>query len=173
MQMVKKIISGFFLLLIFLVIFAPKQQIYYLLEKELAQNDIVISNEKFSDKLFGLTITDADIYIKGIKMAQIKSVDLNIFFLYNQLTINSVHTDKGIQNIVPKSIDKLTAIFSIIKPYKVAIDGVGSFGEVKGGVYLNMNKIFLRLPKTKDISSFKNFLKKDKEGLYYEKFFRE
>jgi len=173
MQMVKKIISGFFLLLIFLVIFAPKQQIYYLLEKELAQNDIVISNEKFSDKLFGLTITDADIYVKGIKMAQIKSVDLNIFFLYNQLTINSVHTDKGIQNIVPKSIDNLTAIFSIIKPYKVAIDGVGSFGEVKGGVYLNMNKIFLRLPKTKDISSFKNFLKKDKEGLYYEKFFRE
>jgi hypothetical protein len=173
MQMVKKIIGSFFLLLIFLVIFAPKQQIYYLLEKELAKNDIVISNEKFNDKLFGFSITNADIYIKGIKMIQIKSVDLNIFFLYNQLTINSIHTDKGIQNIVPKSIDKLRAVFSIIKPYKIAIDGVGSFGEVKGGIYLNMNKIFLRFPITKDISSFSNFLKKDKEGLYYEKFFKQ
>ncbi|MCK4440386.1 MAG: hypothetical protein KAU90_00175, partial [Sulfurovaceae bacterium] len=81
-------------------------------------------------------------------------------------------TDKGIQNIVPKSIDNLTAIFSIIKPYKIAINGVGSFGEIKGGVYLNMNKIFLRISKTKDISTFRKFLKKDKEGLYYEKFFR-
>ncbi|HHB94453.1 MAG TPA: hypothetical protein ENK88_04840, partial [Campylobacterales bacterium] len=86
MQMVKKIIGGFFLLLIFLVIFAPKQQIYYLLEKELAKNDIVISNEKFSDNLLGLSISDADIYVKGIKMAHIKSVDLDIFLLYNKLT---------------------------------------------------------------------------------------
>jgi len=172
MQMVKKIVGGFFLLLIFLVIFAPKQQIYYLLEKELAKNDIVISNEKFSDNLFGLSIKDADIYVKGIKMAHVKSLDLNIFFLYNKLSIDSIHTDKGIQNIAPKSIDNITAVFSIIKPYKVAIDGVGSFGEVKGGVYLNMNKIFLRLSKTKDISIFRKFLKKDKEGLYYEKFFR-
>ena len=173
MQMVKKIIGGFFLLLIFLVIFAPKQQIYYLLEQELAKNDIVISNEKFTNKPFGLTITDADIYVKGIKMAQVKSVDLNIFFLYNRLTIDSVDIDKGIQNIVPKSINTISATFSIIKPYKINIEGVGSFGEVKGGVYLNMNKLFLRLPKTKDISTIKKFLKKDTEGLYYEKFFRE
>ena len=172
MQMVKKIIGGFFLLLIFLVIFSPKERIYYLLEKELAKNDIVISHEKFSDNLLGFTISDADIYVKDIKMAHIKSLDLYIFFFYNKLTIDSVHTDKGIQNIVPKSIDNLTAIFSIIKPYKIAINGVGSFGEIKGGVYLNMNKIFLRLSKTKDISTFRKFLKKDKEGLYYEKFFR-
>jgi len=172
MQMVKKIIGGFFILLIFLVIFAPKQRIYYLLEDKLAKEGIVISNEKFSDNLLGLSIKDADIYVKGIKMAHVKSLDLDIFFLYNRLTINSVHTDKGIQNIVPKSIDNISAVFSIIKPYKIAIEGVGSFGEVKGGVYLNMNKIFLRLPKTKDISTFRRFLKKDKEGLYYEKFFK-
>jgi len=172
MQMVKKFIGGFFILLIFLVIFAPKQRIYYLLEDKLAKEGIVISNEKFSDNLLGLSIKDADIYVKGIKMAHVASLDLDIFFLYNRLTINSVHTDRGIQNIVPKSIDNITAVFSIIKPYKIAIEGVGSFGEVKGGVYLNMNKIFLRLPKTKDISTFRRFLKKDKEGLYYEKFFK-
>ncbi|NOZ90629.1 MAG: hypothetical protein GXO60_05005 [Epsilonproteobacteria bacterium] len=172
MQMVKKIIGGFFLLLIFLVVFAPKQQIYYLLEKELAKNDIVISNEKFEDNLFGFSIKDADIYIKDIKMAQVKSLDLDIFFLYNKLEIKSVKTDKGIQNMVPKYIDKITAVFSIIHPYKIDIKGNGSFGEVEGGVYLNMNKIFIRVSKSKDISAFRKFLKKDKEGLYYEKYFK-
>ncbi len=172
MQMVKKIIGGFFLLLIFLVVFAPKQQIYYLLEEKLAKDDIVISNEKFHDNLFGCSIEDADIYLKGIKVAKIKSIDLNIFFLYNKLSINSVQTDKGIQNIVPKSIDKLTAIFSIIKPYKIAIDATGSFGEIKGGVYIGMNKLFLRFTKTKDIRVFRKFIKRDKEGFYYEKLFK-
>ena len=172
MQMVKKTVGGFFLLLIFLVIFAPKQQIYYLVEKQLAKDDIVISNEEFSDNLLGFSIKHANIYIKGIKMAQVKSLDFDIFFLYNKISIESIKTDKGIQNIVPKSIDNLTAVFTIIKPYKIAIEGNGSFGQVRGGFYLNMNKLFLRLVKTKDINMFKKFLKRDKEGLYYEKSFK-
>lgn len=171
MQMVKKMVGGSFLFLFFLLIFAPKQEIYYKIEKELQKNGIVISNEKFSDNLWGLSIKDADIFVKGVKVAKIKSLDLNIFFLYNKLSIEKVTTDKAIQNIVPKYIKSATAIFSIIKPYKISINGVGSFGEIKGGVYLNMNKIFLRVTDVKDISSFKGFLKKDTEGLYYEKFF--
>ncbi len=171
MQMVKKMIGGSFLFLFFLLILAPKQEIYYKIEKELHKNGIVISNEKFSDNLWGLSIKDADIFVKGIKVAKVKSLDLNIFFLYNKLSIEQVSTDKAIQNIVPKSINSATAIFSILKPYKISIDGVGSFGEIKGGIYLNMNKIFLRVVKAKDINSFRGFLKKDDKGLYYEKFF--
>jgi hypothetical protein len=60
-----------------------------------------------------------------------------------------------------------------MKPYKIAIDGLGSFGKVEGGVYINMNKIFLRFPETKDINSFRKFLKKDDKGLYYEEFFKQ
>jgi len=170
--MVKRIIGGFFLLLLFLILFSPKQELYYLLEKELNKNGIVISNEKFTDTFFGLSITDADIFVKGINMAQVKSLKLNIFFLYNSLSVESIATDKGIHNIAPKSIESISAVFSILKPYKVAINGKGSFGEVKGGYYLGKNKIFFRLTEKKNIRSFQKFLKKDKEGLFYEKFFR-
>ena len=171
MQMVKKSIGGFFLLLFFLLILSPKQEIYYLLEKELEKDGIIISNEKFSDTLFGLTISDADIFVKGINMAKVKSLKLNIFFLYNQLSIESIETDKGIHKFAPKSIDNITAIFSILKPYKVAVEGTGSFGSTSGGYYIGKNKLFFRLHEKKDINSFRKFLKKDKEGLYYEKFF--
>jgi hypothetical protein len=171
--MVKKIVGGFFLLLLFLVLFSPKQEIYYLLEERLEKDDIVISNEKFSDTLFGLTISDADIFVKGINMAKVKSLNLNIFFLYNRLSIESIETDRGIHDFAPKSIDKLTATVSILKPYKVAVDAVGSFGSAKGGYYIMKNKIFFRPYNTKDITKFKKFLKKDEEGFYYEKFFKQ
>jgi hypothetical protein len=171
MQMVKKTLAIILLLPIFLLLFSPKEKLYYLLESELEKNGIVISNEKFSDTLFGLTILDADIYVKGINMAKIKSLNLNLFFLYNKLTIESIETDKGIHNIAPKSIESITATFSIIKPYKVAVESTGSFGSVVGGYYIDKNKLFFRLKEEKSISSFKKFLKKDTEGLYYEKFF--
>ncbi len=162
-------IGGFFLLLIFLWVFAPKQEIYYLLEKELAKNGIVISNEKFEDGLFGLEISDADIYLEGINVANVASMKLNLFFFYNQLEFFSVKTDNGIHNFAPKSIDKISATFSILKPYKIAVEGGGSFGSIKGGVYLSMKKLLLRFSNIKDINAFKKFLKKDTKGLYYEK----
>jgi len=172
MQMVKKIIITLFLLPIFLLLLSPKEELYYLLENELEKNDIVISNEKFSDTLFGLTISDADVYIKGINMIKIKSLNLNLFFLYNQLTIESIETDKGIHDIVPKSIESITATFSILKPYKVAVEATGSFGSTVGGYYIGKNKLFFRIKEQKNIRSFKKFLKTDTEGLYYEKFFK-
>ena len=175
MQMVKKIISailGSFIILFVIIIFAPKNELYYKLEKELEKNGIVISDEKFSDTILGIKIEDANIYVKGVNVAHIKSIDLDIFFLYNRLTIDSVTTDRSIQNFVPKSINHAEAIFSILKPYKISIDANGSFGEIVGGFYINMNKIFIRVPKPKDISAFRGFLKRDAKGLYYEKFFK-
>ncbi len=175
MQMVKKIIISIissFIILLALLISAPKHELYYKLEQELEKNGVVISDEKFTNTILGVKIENANIYVKGINVAHIKSIDLDIFFLFNSLTIDNVTTDKSIQNFVPKNINYAKAVFSILKPYKISIDANGSFGEITGGVYLNMNKIFIRVPKPKDISAFRGFLKTDAKGLYYEKFFK-
>jgi hypothetical protein len=169
MQMVKRTVGGFILLILFLWIFAPKQEIYYLLEKNLATKGIVISNEKFKEGLWGIEITNADIYLEGINIAKAASLEMDLFFLYNQLRLSSVTTDKGIHNYAPKSIKNLSVTFSILKPYKIAIEGDGSFGSVTGGLYFDRHKLLLRFKNIKDIQAFKKFLKKDKKGLYYEK----
>jgi hypothetical protein len=172
MQMVKKTVGGFFLLLLFLVLFSPKEELYYLLEKELEKNGIIISNEKFSDTLFGLTILDADVYVQGINMAKVKKLNLNLFFLYNQLSIEQIKTDKGIHKMAPKEIETLTATWSLLKPYKIAIEGSGSFGSLSGGYYFAQQKILIRPKETKNINKFRKFLKKDTKGFYYEKLFK-
>jgi len=168
MQMVKRIFGGFFLLVILLWLVSPKQELYFLLEKELAKNDIVISNERFVDRWYGLEIYDADIYVKGIKMATTESLKLYIFFLYNKLSVTNTKIE-----VDPKSIDTLTAIFNVIKPYKIAIKSSGSFGTVDGGVYLMDKKLILRVIEHKNMKMFEKFLSKDDRGEYYEKYYQQ
>ncbi|MBD3792584.1 MAG: hypothetical protein IE889_00260 [Campylobacterales bacterium] len=168
MHLVKRIIGGFFLTLILLWLLAPKEEIYYLLEQELNKQDIIISNEQFTDRWYGLEINHADIYVKGINMAQVGSLRLNLFFLYNSLTVDSILTDKGIHNVAPESIDTLSATYSVINPMNVVINTAGSFGAAEGSVNLAERHLMIRLTDAKEITAFRKFLKKDTEGFYYE-----
>jgi hypothetical protein len=168
MQMVKRIFGGFFLLIIFLWLVAPKQELYFLLEKELEKSDIIISNERFVDTWYGIEISDADIYVKGIKLAKASSLKLSVFLLYNRLTVENIETE-----VDPKSIDTLSMVFNIIKPYKIAIKSSGSFGVIEGGVYLMKKKLLLRVKERKNIKAFEKFLSKDEKGDYYEKYYQQ
>jgi len=174
MQMVKRIFFGSFLFLLFLIVLAPKQELYYKLEHELKKNDIIISDEKFKANPFGFTITDANIYFKGLKVANFKSLDLKIFYLYDRLEAKNIKVDKSIRDIgrgaIPiESIDNLVIKFSILKPYKISLEANGSFGDASGGLYFNPNRIFIRIINPKNITKFRQFLKEDAKGLYYEK----
>jgi len=164
MQMVKRIIGGFFLSLLLLWLLAPKQELYYLLEKELKKNDIIISNETIKDTWFGLKLLNADVYVKGAKMAKISELELNIFFLYNTLTVKNIHVNKAMQNVAPKSIEEINVQYSIANPLNIQLSGLGSFGVLEGSVAFLNRHILIGFPVAKEIKPFKKFLKKDQKG---------
>lgn len=164
MQVVKRIIGGFFLFILFLWLFAPKQELYYLLEKELKKNDIIISNETVKDTWFGINLQNADIYVKGAKMAHVADLQLNIFFLHNTLTINEIQTNEAIHNVAPKVINQALVQYSIIDPLNINIKGLGSFGTLDGKIALIEKQVALLFPVAKDIKAFRKFLKKDETG---------
>ena len=167
MQMVKRIVGGFFLLILLMWLFAPKQELYYLLEHKLKQNDIIISNETITDTWFGLNIENADVYVKGIKMANIADAQLNIFFFYNTLNIEHINMDSSLQAIAPKAIDELKAKYSVLDPLHVNINALGSFGTASGAVSLKDRVVHVDFPVAKDIQTIKKFLRKDKTGGWY------
>jgi len=171
MQMVKRIVGGFFLSIILLWLFAPKQELYYLLEKELKKQDIIISNEKVKDTWVGLTITDADIYVKGIKMATAKELKFYAFFLYNRLTIDGINVDESLANVAPKSVDELEVLYSVLDPEHIQLKGLGSFGTIDGYFTPWTRHLKILFPVAKDIKPFRKFLKKNEEGVWkYETF---
>jgi hypothetical protein len=166
MQMVKRIFGGLFLSLILLWLFAPKVELYYLLEKSLKEKQIVISNETVTDTWYGLKINNANVYLAGAQIANATEINLNFFFFYSSLTINKVDMKSS---LVPKELNNLTTVHSIINPLNIKIDGEGSFGTLDGRVHLLERKIEILFPVAKDIKTIKKFLKKDKQkGWYYE-----
>ena len=77
--------------------------------------------------------------------------------------------DKSFSNMAPKSINQLDAIYSVLNPLNIKVDGVGSFGTVDGTVALAKRKVEILFPVVKEIKTIKKFLKKDKEkGWLYE-----
>jgi len=167
MQMVKRIIGGFLLFIILLWLLSPKEELYYLLEKSLKKENIIIAHEQVKDTWFGLKIENADIYVKGAKVAHIKSLNFNSFFLYNKLALSNIELNKAIQNVAPKSIDSVSILYSILDPLHIKIDSEGSFGLLEGGVILNERRVKMSIPEPKDIQSIKKFLKKDKTGGWF------
>ncbi|HIP51866.1 MAG TPA: hypothetical protein EYG94_07245 [Campylobacterales bacterium] len=169
MQMVKRIVGGFFLSLILLWLFAPKVELYYLLEKSLKERNILISNETITDTWYGLKIENADLHVAGAKVANISELNFNFFLFYNTLTINEIKMDKSLSNMAPKEINKLDSVYSVLNPLNITLDGVGSFGVLDGTVALVEKKIEILFPVAKELKTIKKFLKKDKEkGWFYE-----
>lgn len=164
MQMVKRIIGGFFLFILLMWLFAPKQELYYLLEKSLKKSDIIISNEHVQDTWYGLSITNADIYLKGVNVAKAGDLQLNVFFLYNTLTVEGIQMDSSLHNVAPKTIELLKATYSVLNPIHVELGSLGSFGTMQGAINLVEKKVQLHFPVAKEITAFQKFLKKNKQG---------
>jgi len=169
MQMVKRIIGGFFLAFILLWLFAPKVELYYFLEKSLKEKNIIISNETITDTWYGLKIENATLYVDGAKVMNVAQLNFNFFLFYNTLKIDEVKMDKSFSAMSPKEINRFTAVYSIANPLNIKLDGEGSFGILDGKVALKNRKVEILFPETKDIKTIKRYLKNDKErGWIYE-----
>jgi len=169
MQMVKRILGGFFLSLILLWLFAPKIELYYLLEKSLKEKNIIISNETITDTWYGVKINNAEIYAAGAKVANVAELKFDFFLFYNRLNITEINLDESLSNMAPKVINSLNAVYSIMNPMQITLDGEGSFGVLDGEVNLVEREVTILFPVPKALKTIKKFLKKDPEkGWYYE-----
>jgi len=119
--------------------FLPKQNLYFLGEKELKKYDIIISDEKFTPSLFGFKITNASIYIQGVNIAKIDNLTLS----FNGLKILSKEIGRANGNI---DISTQSAIIEF-KPTKIFIQKYGKmtlkyFKKQENGVYKYEYKLF-------------------------------
>ena len=166
--MVKKSLVIILATIIGLLVFAPKRSLYYLIEQELQKNGVVLSDEEISQNPFGLTISKAKVYVENTYIGDIKEISLLTLLLYNSLSLEGFEPTESIKRMLPISIKKANALYAIWNPLAVDISLEGSMGKAKGELDLAQQKIIIRFEKGAKIAPIREYLKKDKNGWYYE-----
>jgi len=128
------------ILFIFLcLVFIPKENIYFLGEKQLKKYNIIISDEKIKSSLFKFEINQANVYINKINIAKVDKIIIS--FSGIKLFSKEIGQLSSKINIKNKSIVinfKPTYIF--IQKYRKII--LKYFEKQKKGVYKYEYKLF-------------------------------
>jgi len=166
MQMVRKILLLLVVFLFSVIVFAPKRELYYLLERELLKQDIIINNAQIDSGLFTLTLTGLQIYVKGIEVARVDEVEIFSLLAYNRVSATGIETESSLYRVLPTKVKSVELEYQIFNPTAIQIDTNGTFGRASGSV--DTNKMHLKLIEEGAITALKPMLKKSEEGWYYE-----
>ncbi len=177
--MVKKIFLFFAYLLFFiaaLIYFAPKSSIYYFLETQLKEYEVVVSSEEVLDRGFIFEITHANLSVKSIRSANITKTDIKIFALYNSIDIEGVTLSSTAKSFVPLHIENIHIEYSILDPLRVVGYAVGGFGEIDALFSIVEMALHLDLKPSKIMlknhrNTLRNLKKDENGGFVYDKAF--
>jgi len=155
----KKFIT--FLIGVFLgvIIFIPKDNLYFTLQKYLSKKNIYINSK--IDSSINLKLKKGTLYYKGINLITFKKIVISPFIVFNKVQANNVIIK--FQNL---KIQKIEAIYSIINPLKIYIDGDSNIGKIEGNINLLKGKIKVYILNLNN-KFLKNMLQKDKKGYFY------
>ena len=156
------------------ILFLPHNNLLYIVENTLSKNKIAISQEVLTQKIFGLDIKNIEISYDEIKAGTIENATIDIFGVYNKLTINTAVIDTKNFSSIPKNIKILEAKYSLFSPTIIELYSQNDLGIIDGYISLRTQKIVLELHPSEEAkskySTILNFFKVQKEGLYtYEK----
>jgi len=168
MQVVKKTLLFFVVILFSLAVFAPKRELYYLLEEYLMRQDIIIDNERIESGLFALKLHHPELYVKGIKVADIDEVSLFSLLFYTVMSAGDIKVESSLQNWLPREIDRVSLRYQVLDPLHIRVKARGSFGAADGYISIRERVLHLDLTEEKSIAVLKPLLKKGEKGWYYE-----
>jgi len=174
--MVKKVTLIFFASWLALLLFMPKAELYYSLEKILAKKDIKLNEKSIEEGLFSLNIKEITVYVKGIPLANIEKLNFFTLFFYSSLTIENLISDETLHTKIPALVKEAHVNHQFFSPMSLSLDANGSFGEIVGDVDLLKRTLYIDFVDTKDIGMIQPSLTKGiktngEEGWIYEKSF--
>lgn len=166
MQMVKKSVVLLIMLPFLVVLLMPKKELYYLLEKKLEMQNIVISGEDIQENLLGLTIAHPTIYLGGAPVATAKDISLWSMIFYTKASIRDLVIAEGLPTAM--HVKSFHATHTVLAPLIVTLKGESTLGALQGEVQLKARKLHLTVAKGGENRTLARYLKKSKEGWVYE-----
>jgi hypothetical protein len=169
MQMVIRLFVYLAVALAAFVLFAPKKELYYLLEKRLEKSHVVLTDETVRETPFGLILEHPKILLNGAELADVNRTELTATLFYNTLKIQGFRPATGMEKIVPVSLKEGMAVHSLIHPTRIDLNLRGSFGTAVGSLeLLPPRTLHLEITEEGDLEALRPYLKKVKGRWIYE-----
>jgi len=168
MQMVKKLLLGFLIVWIALFVFMPKEELYFSLERVLVKQGVEINEAAIEENLFGLTLKDAVVYVKGIRIATVQEISFSTLLFYTKVEATGLAVDEGLKTMMPERAESIIVTHSILHPMRLSISAEGSFGKAEGTLSITQRTLHVDFTETKDIEAILPQLKQGEKGWYYE-----
>jgi len=166
--MVKKSLVFVFVCWIGVVVLMPKSKLYYKLEEQLKQKDIILNEKSIQEGLWGMRLEGVTLYAKGIEMAKIETMTFFTLLGYSSVEIKGVEVDDSLANIVPTSIRHITIEHSLLKPLDLLLSAQGGFGGVEAEVDMVSKRLSLEFNQTIEIDMLRPKLNQTEKGWHYE-----
>lgn len=169
MKSIFKLFIYFIVFILSVMIFLPKESIYNFVEKELVKKNIIISNEKRSEKYFSFKITDAKVYYEGIEVANIDRSTFSSYLFYTSIKAKNIRLLDSFESMFPTPITNIEIKHSILNYDKLDIKANGIFGELVGNIDIINRLVILELNASNKMkSSYSKILRnmKLKDGRY-------
>ena len=146
-------------LLLGIIFFMPKDNLYYTAQKFLAKENIYINSSVKSG--INLDLTNGKVYQNGIEFMDFQEIKVTPFLVFNKIKANNIKIN--FQNL---NINNINITYSIINPLKVYISGTSNFGKIKGNINLIKKEVKVYILNLTN-NNLKSFLRKDKKGYFY------
>ena len=166
--MVKKILISLILLPFLILFFAPKKELYYLLEHRLKDQGVVVADERISESPVGLTLEHPALYFKGAHVADAQGLSLWSVLLFGRATLENIHIDPAFKRYAPSRLARSTLTFSLLHPTRLELTLTDPAMSGEGEIDLKTRRITLRISKMPNNSPLKQYFKHSKGGWVYE-----
>jgi hypothetical protein len=154
-----------------ILLFAPKKELYFLLEKRWEPEGVVVSGERIQETPFGLVLEGGELYYEGIDLGHFRRITLHPYLWINRIDIEEFTPAKTLEILPEISLHHARILYHPWRPKTLRVFADGSFGKVKGTIDWSKKMIRLRWIEFGEIQRIRPYLKKDEEGWYYEQSF--
>lgn len=152
----------------------PKENLFYALEKKLANYAIYVSQEQLRTNLHALIIKKPIIAYNDISLGQIEELSISSLLVHSNAVLKDAKIESKNFPILPSKIDLITISHNVFIPQKVTLHAISDLGTIHGFIDIYKQKISLQLTPHKDAKqkypNILGYFTPQQEGIYtYEK----
>ena len=154
-----KILTAFIGFLLGLIVFMPKDNIYFKIQEILSKQNIYI-NSDIKNSL-SLELKNGTVFVKKMDIAYFDKCEIYPYIFWNKIECKNINIANQYK------IKEIKTSYSLINPLKINISGNSNFGKIEGEINIFDKKGKIYITKLTN-SLIKKYLKKDKKGYFYD-----